>query len=247
MTYAPSLSEVAGAVAQALIRVSTNNETARLSLPFIYPGGSMVGIEISRLRDDFLVTDAGGARREAELLGGEKSFYRIASEVAQRFFVRFDHNMFFDLNVDEPQLVSAVVAVANAARTAVENTAMHLASVEHADFREYLWDRLEMSYGPNAKIERRTFRFKGSAEQWDFDAGVQSDRQISLFEIVTPNANSVNSAVTKFLDVRDLGTLAPRRVAVLTKIDKTPRLAVLGRTARVISIDAPDDDYRKAA
>lgn len=247
MTFAPSLAEVAGVVARALIRVATNNETARLSLPFVYPGGAMVGVEISRLRDDFLVTDAGGARREAELLGGEKSFHRIASEVAQKFFVRFDHNMFFDLNVDEPQLVSAVVAVANAARTAVENTAIHLASTEHADFREYLWDRLEKSYGPGALLDRKPFKFKGSAELWDFDAAVTLDRQISLFEVVTPNANSVNSAVTKFLDIRDLGKQAPRRVAVVTRLDKTPRLTVLSRTARVLPIDSSDDDYKRAA
>ena len=122
-----SLSEIAGAIAQALVRVSTSNEVARISLPLMYPGGGMVGVEISRLRDDFLVSDAGGARREAGLLGGEKSFYRIASEVAQKFSVRFDSNMFFDLNVAEHELISAVVAVANAAKTAVENTAMHLA------------------------------------------------------------------------------------------------------------------------
>ena len=85
----------------------------------------MVGVEISRLRGDFLVSDAGGARREAGLLGGERSFYRIASEVAQKFSVRFDRNMFFDLNVKATHPISAVVAVANAAQTAVEHTAIH--------------------------------------------------------------------------------------------------------------------------
>jgi hypothetical protein len=241
------LSEIAGALAQALVRVSAGNNAARLSLPLVYPGGAMVGVEISRLRGDFLVSDAGGARREAGLLGGERSFYRIASEVAQKFSVRFDRNMFFDLNVKENQLISAVVAVANAAQTAVENTAIHLASVEHADFREYLWDRLQSSYGPSVRVERKPYKFKGSAEQWDFDAGILMDKQISLFEIVTPNANSVNSAVIKFLDVRDLGEHAPHRVAVLTNKDKTPRLTVLSRTARTISVDAPDEDYRRAA
>ncbi|WP_271525918.1 hypothetical protein [Bradyrhizobium sp. CCBAU 53380] len=40
--------------------------------------------------------------------------------------------MIFDLDVAEPHLVAAVMAVANAAKTAVENTAMHLAPAEHA-------------------------------------------------------------------------------------------------------------------
>jgi len=45
--------------------------------------------------------------------------------------------MFFELDVTEPELLSAVMAVANAAQTAVEETAVYFSSVEHADFREY--------------------------------------------------------------------------------------------------------------
>src|SRR5215204_2203717 len=153
MVAPASISQIAADVARALVRVTSRGEAVRLSLPLLYPGGSMVGIEISRLRDSFLVSDVGGARREAGLLGGERSFARIARDVAERFGVRFDHNMIFDLDVPEPELVTAVVAVANAAKMAVENTAMHLASVEHAGFRAYLWDRLEGVYG--AKVVAR--------------------------------------------------------------------------------------------
>ena|SRR5215475_874325 len=37
---------------------------------------------------------------------------------------------------------------------------------------------------------------------------------IALFEVIGPNANAVNSAVTKFLDIQDIGESAPGRVAV---------------------------------
>jgi hypothetical protein len=100
-----------------------------------------------RLRSGFLVSDAGAARREAGLLGGERAFQRIAQDVAKRFGIRFDHNMIFDLDVGETELVPAVMAVANAAKTAVENTAIHLAATEHADHRAYLWDSLQGVYG----------------------------------------------------------------------------------------------------
>jgi hypothetical protein len=219
----------------------------RLSLPMMYPGGAMVGVEITILRDGFLVSDSGSALREAGMLGGERSFKRIAKEVADRFGVRFDRNMIFDLDVSQAELVSAVVAVANAAKTSVENTALHLATVEHADYRAYLWDRLQTVYGAKA-IQPEPVPFKGSTETWEFDAVVRIGGKASLFEIVTPNANSVNSAVTKFLDVSDLGEgIAPKRVAVLTKKENTPRLLVLGRTARLLSADSPDDDYRRQA
>lgn len=241
-----SLSQIALDLSRALVRVSSNNDIARLSLPLLYPGGSMVGVEICRLRDGFLVSDGGSARREAEMLGGERSFGRIAHDAARRFHVRFDQNMMFDLDISEPELLAAVVAVANAAKTSVENTAIHLAAVEHADYRAYLWDKLSDIYGSKS-VSRKPLKIKGAAEEWEFDAGIQTSEKFALFEVVTPNANSVNSAVTKFLDVRDLGEKAPARVAVLTNLRNTPRLPVLGRTARIISADASNDDFRRAA
>jgi hypothetical protein len=242
-----SIQEIAKELARALVKISSREEAARLSLPLLYPGGSMVGVEISRLRSGFLVSDAGGARREAGLMGGERSFQRIAPEVAERFAIRFDHNMMFDIDVSEPELLPAVVAVANAAKTAVENTSIHLSTVEHADYRAYLWDRLESAYGQKA-FRREPVRFKGSTELLTFDAGIRVDDTFALFELVAPHINSVNSAVAKFLDVKDLGEeAAPHRVAVLTNKERTPRLPVLGRTARLLSVDSSDEDYRAAA
>lgn len=240
-----SLSQIASDLSGALVRVSSNNETARLSLPLLYPGGSMVGVEISRLRDGFLVSDGGVGRREAGLLGGERSFIRIAHDITKKMGVRFDNNIIYDLDVPEPALLAAVVAVANAAKSAVETTAMHMATVDHADYRAHLWDRLEKIYGIGSSGRRP--KIKGAAEEWEFDAAIRTEEKFTVFEMVTPNANSVNSAVTKFLDVRDLGDAAPSRVAVLTNVANTPRLPVLGRTAKIIQIDAPDEAYRRAA
>ncbi len=242
-----SIEKTASEVARALVRVSAHEESVRLSLPLLYPGGAMVGVELSRLRDGFLVSDAGAARREAGLLGGERAFHRIAQDVAKRFAIRFDHNMIFDLDVAENQLVAAVMAVANAAKTAVENTAIHLATTEHADHRAYLWDRLQAAYGAKS-VQRQPVQFKGSSERWDFDAGIQVAGKLALFEVVTPNANSVNSAVTKFLDVMDLGEeVAPKRISVMTNRDKTPRLLVLGRTSRILPADSSIEQYRLVA
>lgn len=242
-----SIEQTADEIARALIRVTAHGDSVRFALPLMYPGGSRVGVELSRLRGGFLVSDAGAARREAGLLGGERSFSRIAREVANRFGIRFDHNMMFDLDVEENHLVAAVIAVANAAKTAVENTAIHMAATEHADHRAYLWDKLQSAFGTHA-FHREPAKFKGSTEQWDFDASVRVGSNVVLFEVVTPNANSVNSAVSKFLDVRDLGEhVAPKRVAVLTDRGRTPRLLLLGRTARTLDADATQQDYQKAA
>jgi hypothetical protein len=65
-----SLSHIAAEVARSLVRVSTHGEAVRLSTPLLYPGGTMVGVDLSRLRDSFLVTDAGAARRKRDCLAG---------------------------------------------------------------------------------------------------------------------------------------------------------------------------------
>jgi hypothetical protein len=240
-----TIKEIAEQVARALVKITEHNGTARISLPLIYPGGSMVAVELSKWRDSFLVTDAGIARREAGLMGGERTFLRIAKEVAERFGVRFDHNMIFQLEVSGDDLVIVVAAVANAAKTAVEETAMHLAVVQHADYRASLWNRLEVIHGKD-KVQRK-IKLKGSSDKWEFDAAVKRGERLAVFEIVVPNANAVNSAVTKFLDIRDLGKGAPARVAVLTNKDATPHLPVLARTAKALSIDASEEAFRRAA
>jgi hypothetical protein len=240
-----SIQQIADEVARALIKISSRDDVARLSLPLLYPGGSLVGVELSRLRDGFLVTDAGAARREAGLMGGEKTFVRLASDIAERFGVRFDRNMIFEMEVSQDELVVVVAAVANAAKTAVENTAMVLATTEHADARATLWERLDRVYG--AKAIQRKAKVRGSSDSWEFDAAVRVDDRVALFEVIGPNANAVNSAVTKFLDIKDMGERAPNRIAVLTKKDQTPHLPVLGRTATIIPINAPNEAFRQAA
>jgi hypothetical protein len=240
-----NIAQIASEVAHTLVRINAREESARLSLPLLYPGGSMVGVEISRLRDGFLVSDGGGARREAGLLGGERSFIQLAPGIATRFGVRFDHNMFFDVNVERDDLVIAVSAIANASKAGVEETAMRLAAVEHADYQVLLWSKLEHVFTP--KVVARKAPFRGRHEDWEFDAAVQLHGRISLFEIVTPYANSVNSAVTKFVDVKNLGDGAPNRIAILTNKDRTPHFSVLASTARWIGVNDNDETYRKAA
>jgi len=239
------IAEVAHEVARALVRITAREESARLSLPLLYPGGSTVGVEISRLRDGFLVSDAGAARREAGLLGGERSFIQLAPAIATRFGVRFDHNMFFDVNVERDELVVAVCAIANASKAGVEETALRLAATEHSDYQVLLWEKLERVFTPKAVARKPDFR--GKRESWKFDAAIQVGGRMSLFDVVTPYANSVNSAVVKFVDVKDLGDDAPQRVAILTNKDRTPHLGVLASTARWITADASDETYRRAA
>lgn len=240
-----SIGDVAQDVARALVRVTLRDAAARVSTPLLFPCGSRIGVEISRHRNGFLVSDMGAALQEAELMGGDRPFARIAGEIARKLGVRFDQHMFFDLEVPEDELVVAVIAVANAAKSAVEATALQLAAREPVDLRAVLWARLDGLF-KGVKVHRNQ-KLKGSSDEWTFDAVVESNKGLTLFEIVPPHANAVNGTVVKFLDIRDLGDTAPGRVAVVTSKEKTPHLALLARTAKVIGHDASDEVLRMAA
>jgi len=239
------LRDFAGQIAGALVRVSMRDQAARLHTPLLFPGGSTVGVEIAPLHGSYLVTDMGSATREAELLGVERIFSKIAQEAARKYGVRFDHHMLFDIEVPADEVVAAVIAVANAAKSAVETAAQAAATKDRLDLKTVFWHRLETVF--RGVQVQRNFIARGSSDQWSFDAAIERHGHLTLFELVSPHANSVSAAVTKFLDVSDLGAAAPHRVGVLTAKDRTPHLPVLARTAKVISKDASDEAYLAAA
>jgi hypothetical protein len=245
MIASPSLGSLAQRVAEALVKVVVRNDSARISMPLLYASGSHVGVEIARHHNGYLVSDMGGAMREAELMGGDRQFSRIAPDAALRYGVRFDHHMMFDIDVPESEAVAAVIAVANAAKAAVDLTMLQLAARETVDLKTLLWNRLDGIFLPGT-VERNVV-VTGSSDTWTFDAVVTTNGRKTVFEMVSPHPAAVSSAVTKFLDLSDLGNDAPNRIAVLGNKLLTPYLAVLSRTATVVGQDDPDEVFRRAA
>lgn len=245
MTECLSLSVLAEEVARALSYHKTGNEGALVVTPLLYPGGSRVVVKLEESEKDYLVSDYGAGRREAELMGGYRLFTRIARDAAKRYSVRFDSDMMFDLDVPREALTMAVIAVANASQNAVEQTAERLSERRAADQREQLWEKLEKAFR-TADVHRQA-PVKGASSIWEFDAVVEWNGHQAIFDLVLPHTNAVNAAVAKFLDVRDLGSSAPERVAVVTETAETPHLPLLGRTAKIIPITSGLSAFRHAA
>ncbi|MFL9827461.1 hypothetical protein [Rhodoplanes sp. SY1] len=93
-------------------------------------------------------------------------------------------------------------------------------SVPHADHRAMFLDRLDTLFG--AAMVARSRVVRGASEDWTFDAVVERAGRLALFELVPPHAVAVGGAVTKVLDIRDLGDNAPGRIAVLGDKAATP-------------------------
>jgi hypothetical protein len=240
-----SVNSIAEDVARALSYARTSNEGALVVTPLLYPGGGRAVIRINETEDGFFVSDGGGAKREADLMGGKGLFTRIARAAALRFAVRFDSDLMFDLEVPREALVMAAIAVANASKTAVEQTAERL-SERHADSqRERLSERLVAAF-PKADIKYDA-HIRGASARWTFDAVLTDHDRTAAFDIVLPHANAVHAAVSKFLDLRDLGPNAPARIAVVTDEKATPLIPLLGRTARIIPIASAPKAFQAAA
>ncbi|RWM26878.1 hypothetical protein [Mesorhizobium sp.] len=240
-----SVNAIAEEVARALSFARTSNEGAMVVTPLLYPGGARAVVRINETAEGFFVSDGGGAKREADLMGGRGLFTRIARATAARFAVRFDSDLIFDLEVPREALVTAAIAVANASKTAVEQTAERLSERHANSQRERLSERLTAAF-PAADISYDA-RVKGASAQWTFDAVLKDHDRTVAFDIVLPHANAVHAAVSKFLDLRDLGEDAPARIAVVTDEKATPLIPLLGRTARIINIASAPKAFRAAA
>jgi hypothetical protein len=84
------------------------------------------------------------------MLGGERTFTRIAPDIAGRYGVRFDQNMIFDVEVTEDELVVAVISVANAAKTAVEPRPCILRPLSIQTIGHFYGADLNVSTNPSA-------------------------------------------------------------------------------------------------
>lgn len=245
MIDAISLNQIAEEVARALSYSKSTNDSAMVVTPLVYPGGARVVLRLEDSPGGYFVSDGGAGRREAELMGGRTVFTRIARSAAERFSVRFDSDLIFDLEVPREALVAASIAVANASKAAVDATAEKLSEKNAADQREKLWERLEAAF-PGAYVVREAL-FTGASAEWRFDAIIDQTGVRAVYDLVSPHATSVHSAVSKFLDIRDLGEVAPSRVAVTLSRNDTPHLPLLGRTAKIIDISSRIETFRQAA
>lgn len=237
---------IAEEIAKALAYAKQSGSDQLIVTPLLYPSGSMVVVRIDKGAHGYFVSDYGCGARETSMMGeSEKIFRRQAKKASEHHGVRFTDDLFYDVDVPADALVTAVVCVANASKYCVEQTALAVASAERDVRRELLWSHLETAFQGIAIV--RGGEVSGASDRWQFDAVLQREVQPVLFELVSPTGGSVNAAVTKFLDIRDLGPNVFGRVAVTVDKAKTPHLAVLARNAQIVSLKSPAAAYAAAA
>jgi hypothetical protein len=241
------ISVVASDVAQKLATSRVIGSSAYITTPLTYVGGSPVVVRLDQHGNKFFVSDAGFGAREAELIGGIRAYQKVAEGIAIRFGIKFDMQAFFEAEVGSDDLVPAVIAIANASRSAVDMTAYRMAEKAANDARLVMREKLLSAFTPAMITTGFTLR-GGSNDEWDFDAAVRRDDHIALFQVITPAQQSVVSAAARFMDISDLpDDRRPSLVGVLQDRAKTPRLKLIQRSAFTIDMIAEPSVWQQAA
>ncbi len=233
-------------VADELVSAWSGEGGAFIRTPVLYPGGTTVVVRIESTGSQFLVSDMGGGYREADLMCASDLYSRHAKKVAKFYEVKFDGHSLFVLQVERDRLAAAVATIAACSQEAVQHLSHRLASKRVKGIDDRLYDRLVHVFSRH-KVERGP-RIRGATGNLHkFSSLVLADGNKIIYEPVSTNLSSINSAVTRFYDVSLLDE-APKRVAyVRDKNAFGPKLTLVSAVASVIQEDVSDDIIERLA
>lgn len=250
MTRDGDLFEIATQIVTNLSTADRRGSGAVITTPILAYGHTFVPVHINTHQDGTMISDAGFARREANMIGGDNFFAAQARKAAAYYGVDSDSDLFFtiarDASIDH--LTSAVAAVANASKAAIEGVMQKVAETSVDEGREVVIASILRAFPRHQVLMGSKARLTGAREQWDFDAVVQSSRRSLAIEIVSPFSSSVTSSFAKFSDLADLQDRPVGGVGVLLDKDKTPRLKLISKVADILPFDAvTDQKWRELA
>jgi hypothetical protein len=238
--------DVVDGVARTLADVRHVHDASFISLPVMDPSGSLAIIRIEPHHDGrFLVSDMGLGFEEADIMGAGRLFTHSASGVAVRAGVHFDRHT-FSIGVRKEQLVDAVSVIAACSQEAVQAATFRLDEKKRADTADRLCERLYRLFTP-ANVERGATVTGASNTPWTVTALVRADKHKAIYEPVSEHANSVASALAKFVDLNQLEH-PPARIAVVRKKEALgTKLALISTVANVVEEDVSDQVLERLA
>jgi len=238
--------EVVDGVARALASVRHAHDASFISLPVLYPSGSMAVVRVDPHHDGcYLVSDMGLGFEEADLMGAGRLFLSAASAVALRAGVHFDRQSFF-LGVRREQLVGAVSVIAACSQEAVHLAAFRLDEKKKADAADRLCERLLRLF-TSARVERGATVIGASNTPWTVTALVRTEEHRAVYEPVSEHASSVASVLTKFIDLTQLDHPPARIAVVRSKSLLGTRLALMATAANVVEETVSDQTLGRLA
>lgn len=223
------------------------NSEGLISTPVLFPSGTHVTVRVVLERSRCLITDDGAAFAEADMMGAIPTFRRAAREIANEFGIRFNNFEIFEADAALENAAGFIAIVADASRRAIERTAERIAERLNFEVKASVYDRLVDVFGVE-RVSEDVELSGASTHAWTVDALVRTERSEIVVALASPAPNSVSSTYIKLDDIRRLDG-GPRTVAALTMRSsfKADQIAILGRTAKLIDIDAEPAEFRRLA
>jgi hypothetical protein len=233
------------AAARSLLLVRHDGETSRVALPMFYPSGAAATVEVTQNGGRFLVSDAGLAYREAELIGAENLFNRNAAPVAEQFGIEAGKRGFTALASVE-HLAGAMADVAAASVQVAHRICERVAQRSETAIAAHLYDRLVAVFGAQKVVPEAEIA-GASSHKWRISALVHIGGKDMVFEAVSNHHSSVYSSATMF---HDLSLLERRPVPVAVVKHKAALgayLSILSQAANVIEENVSDSALTRLA
>lgn len=218
-----------------LERLSNERSPTRVATTTVLPSGAVISVLVrSTANGTYSVSDDGSGRDDLVSLGvqigpGDK---RRANEIASRLGLSWEGEQFAVQGVTADQLASAIIYVAEATRAwacaSSENASRRTERTLVARTQERIREAV-----PSVKMAREVELMGASSKRHRFDLVIElgSDRK-AIFEMVTPNANSLSSAHLKLFDLQQAHAAWPRE-AITERFDEwaSPDINLLAAVA----------------
>ena len=179
------------------------------SAPFVvvptfhsYPSNACVQVFVEGGSDNFVVSDGGGALQVASTLGlGDLDIEKHLRAAARNGCALVNSSgWIFARGATRDSLTSYVSTIAECSKAAAVSCARHFKPDAKVSFKREVAEELVLSF--HKRLERKVTLIGHSNKPHKFDFGLRGGGdQIIVIDAVTPDANSINSAIVSHLDV----------------------------------------------
>lgn len=234
---------VSDAIERLMAVQNLESGKAVLSVPVTYPSGASVVVELEKNADRIWVSDMGLGMAEAEMMGADDSYQRLARSKAEEFGINYDNHAMFVLWVPQDRLEGAIVCVANASAQAAAAAVLHASEAQNRSQREAVFQRVSEVFGRERVV--KSLEMRGRRTSWEAHNVVTSPRgQRSVFEPMTPAPQSVSSKFLMFSDLKEADSGASLNVVVESLKSLDAKAQIVSDVANIIELKAEDDVYR---
>lgn len=231
---------------ESLVSVRHENGGSFVDTSSMYPSGGSVVVWIRRAPPHFYVSDFGFGYKECAIMGADRrQFHSRAAPIAEAAGVEITPDGAFEIMVSEGQLAGAIKAIATCSQEAAMRFAHRIFQRQRADVGTIVHEKLLRLYGDRAVA--KDFDFVGASQShWRIDVAVKIEEKFSLFDTVTPWAQSVAFTLAKFGDIRLLPDAPPRTAVLASKGGYGSWMTALAQNGSILQAAANDDAYRQA-